>query len=106
MADAMEASSSSGAPALHQERVGYASRFRVGEGDLPPGWRRERRGHKYTVWHDDRGNRYKSSVEVERVLRERGLLCDDSEDGTETETGGETSEYEPSPVKKPRTPDV
>ena len=43
---------------LHQSRRGYASRFRVSELDLPPGWRREQRGRKYTVWHDDKGNFY------------------------------------------------
>ena len=67
---------------LHQSHGGYASRFHVSELDLPPGWRREQRGRKYIVWHDDKGNSYKSSVEVERVLRERGLLLD-SEDGTD-----------------------
>ena len=90
---------------LHQKRgVGYSSRFRVSDDNLPPGWRCERKSAKYTVWFDDRGNRYKSSVEVERALKERGLhhRSQFSDDETETETGGETSEYEPSPVKKPR----
>ena len=89
--------------ALHQKRgIGYSSRFRVSD-NLPPGWRREQKSSKYTVWFDDLGNRYKSSVEVERALKERNLLSEASEDETATETGGETSEYEASPVKRPRT---
>ena len=44
-----------------------------------------------------------AQVEVERALKERNLLSDASEDETATETGGETSEYEASPVKRPRT---
>jgi len=95
------------ASTLHQKRgVGYSSRFRVSEIRLLPGWRREQRSPKYTVWFDDKGNRYKSSVEVERALREQGLLTDVSEVETETESGGETSEFEPSPVKKSRTLEV
>lgn len=101
----MEAGSSF-AHALHQKRgVGYSSRFRVSD-SLPPGWRREQKSSKYTVWYDDMGRRYKSSVEVERALKERNLLSDASEDETATETGGETSEYEASPVKRPRTSTV
>ena len=42
-------------------------------------------------------------MEVERALKERNLLSEASEDETATETGGETSEYEASPVKRPRT---
>ena len=107
---------------LHQKRgIGYSSRFRVSD-SLPPGWRlvsqatplrrgvacetrwrREQKSSKYTVWYDDLGNRYKSSVEVERALKERNLLSEASEDETATETGGETSEYEASPVKRSRT---
>ena len=84
----------------HQTRgVGYSSRFRVTEDALPPGWRQERKGAKYTVWFDEKGNRYKSSSEVERAIRALGV----SEEETETETGGETSEFEPSPVKKSRS---
>ena len=89
--------------ALHQKRgIGYSSRFRVSD-NLPPGWQREQKSSKYTVWYDDLGNRYKSSVEVERTLKERNLLSEASEDETAMETDGETSEYEASPVKRPRT---
>ena len=92
---------------LHTKRgVGYSSRFSVPKERLPPGWRQEQKSPKYTVWYDDKGNRYKSSVELERALREQGLLTDVSEVETETETGGETSEFEPSPVKKPRTAEL
>ena len=56
------------------------------------------------MWYDENGKQYKSSVKVERVFRQRGLLARVSD--TETETGGETSEYEPSPIKKPRIDDV
>ena len=79
---------------------GYSSRFLVTPQSLPPGWRQERKGAMYTTWYDDKGNRYKSSTEVERALRERALLT--SEDETGMETGGETSEFEPSPVKRSR----
>ena len=93
--------------ALHVKRgVGYSSRFRVSKECLPPGSRQERKSPKYTVWYDDKGNCYKSSVELERALREQGLLTDVSEVETETENGGETSELEPSPVKKPRTAEL
>ena len=89
--------------ALHQKHgVGYSSRFRVPDSP-PPGWRREQKSSKYTVWYDNMGRRYKSSVEVECALKERNLLSDASEDETATETGGETSEYEASPVKRPWT---
>ena len=93
---------SSSSKALHEKHgVGYSSRFHVTEGSLPPGWRQERKSSKYTVWYDAKGKRYKSSVEVEHALREQGLLSDVTE--VETETGGETSEFEPSPLKRPRT---
>ena len=72
--------------AHHTRGVGYSSRFRVTESALPPGWRQEKKSSKYTVWFDDKGNRYKSSSEVERATRERGFLGV-SEDETETETG-------------------
>lgn len=50
------ASSSSFSGSLHEKRgVGYSSRFRVSEDSLPPGWRREKKSAKYTVWYDDRG---------------------------------------------------
>ena len=90
--------------ALHEKRgIGYSSRFRVSEDRLPSGWRCEQKSPKYTVWYDDKGNRYKSSVEVEHAMREQGLVTDVSGEETETEYGGETSEFEPSPVKRPRT---
>ena len=58
--------------ALHQHRgLGYSSRFCVSEDDLPTGWRCEKKSSKYTVWYDDRGNRYKSSVAVKRALEDR-----------------------------------
>jgi len=66
--------------------------------DLPAGWRYERRSEKYSVWYDDKGRRYKSSTEVQAELRKQGLLLE-----SETDTAEESlSEYEPSPVKKPR----
>lgn len=96
-----ECSSSSRA---HQARgLGYSSRFCVSEDDLPIGWRCEKKSSKYTVWYDDKGNRYKSSVAVQRALEERRRLLEDSDDETVTGTGGETSEFELSPVKRPRT---
>ncbi len=55
---------------------------------------------------DDKGNCYKSSVEVEHALREQGLLMDVSEVEKETETGGETSNFELTSVKRPRTSEV
>ena len=51
------------------------------------------------------GNRYKSSVAVKRALEDRQSE-EESDDGTVTETGGETSEFEPSPVKHPRIESV
>ena len=86
---------------MNQKRgVGYGARFSIAEGDLPPGWRCERRGPKYTVWYDDQGKLYRSSKEVEQALM-TGLLCDPAPSETDTETGGETSEYEASPMKLP-----
>ena len=82
--------------------VGYASRFRVSKDNLPPGWRAEKKSSKCTVWFDEKGTYYRSSLDVERALRERELLLPSDVSETETETGGETSEYEPSPVKRPR----
>ena len=87
--------------------VGYGSRFCVSGSTLPQGWRRERRGEKYTVWYDSTGKRYKSSREVESALqdfRECEVPADGyrAEGDTATKTGGETSEFEPSPVKRPR----
>ena len=103
MAEKPAEAGSSFSHALHQKRgVGYSSRFRIPD-SLPPGWRQEQKSLKYTVWYNDMGRRYKSSVEVERALKERNLLSDASEDETAMETGGETSEYEASPVKRPRT---
>ena len=73
MAETPMEAASSFAHALHQKRgVGYSSRFRVSD-SLPPGWRREQKSSKYTVWYDDMGRRYKSSVEVERALKERNF---------------------------------
>ena len=66
--------------------------------DLSAGWRYERRREKYNVWYDDKGRRYKSSTEVQAELRKQGLLLE-----SETDTAEESlSQYEPSPVKKPR----
>ena len=68
--------------------------MRVLESDLPAGWRFERKSDKYCVWTDDQGKRYKSSKDVEAALmKQRGLA--ESEPDT-------ASEYEPSPMKKPR----
>ena len=77
----------------------------MSEDDLPTGWRCEKKSSKYTVWYDDKGNRYKSSVAVKRALEDRQSE-EESDDGTVTETGGETSEFEPSPVKHPRIESV
>lgn len=63
---ATEAGSSSVACRLHQEcGVGYSFKFGVSEDRLPPGWWRERKSSKYTMWYDDRGSGNKSSIEVE-----------------------------------------
>ena len=83
--------------------TGHGSRMVVSASDLPEGWRFERRSAKYCVWFDDLGNRYKSAAQVEVALRERGFLRSAIASETETETSA--SEYEPSPVKKPRLPD-
>ena len=80
---------------------GLGSRMMVSASDLPEGWRYERKSDKYCVWFDDKGRQYKSSKKVEAALREQGYLTA-SENETETETEPETSEYELSPVKKPR----
>lgn len=80
---------------------GFGSRLLVPCEALPEGWRFEKHSDKYCVWFDENGQRYKSSKEVEAVLRERGILG--TGDDTETET--ETSEYEPSPEKRPKTGD-
>jgi len=90
--------------ALCEKRgIRYSSRIRVSEDRLPSGWRCEQKSPKYTVWYDNKGNRYKSSVEVEHAIREQGLVADISGEEMETEYGGETLEFEPSPVKRPRT---
>ena len=87
------ASTSGAGHSFAQHRpLGYSARFAR---------RQEKKGPKYTVWYDDKGKRYKSSMEVVKALNLRGLLCGVSD--TETETGGETSEYEPSPIKMSRT---
>lgn len=104
-ADAAAVATNTVFSALHQKRgLGYGSRFQVTLDNLPPGWRCEKKSSKYTAWYDAQGKRYKSSVDVERALREQGFLHESglSGDDTETETGGETSEYEPTPVKRPR----
>ena len=89
----------------HEKRgLGYSSRFRVSATDLPPGWRMEKKSSKNTVWYDSDGTRYRSSIEVEEALRRASTQKLTLLSETETETGGETaSEYEPSPVKKPRS---
>ena len=82
---------------------GVGSRLAVATSDLPDGWRLERRSAKSCVWIDDRGKRYKSSKDVEAAMQKRGLWKGagyQSVTATETDTA---SEYEPSPVKKPRT---
>ena len=91
---------------LHEKRgVGYSSRFSVRDEDLPLGWRRVNPGgsSKYTVWYDSRGKRYKSSADVLRAISaESSTIVESSEVESEldTETGGETSEFEPSPAKR------
>ena len=89
----------------HEKRGLRYTHFRVSATDLPLGWRMEKKSSKNTVWCDSDCTRYQSSIEVEEALRWRAfsqkltLLSE-----TETVTGGETaSEYEPSPVKKPRS---
>ena len=99
--DNAASTSEAGHSFAHHRPLGYSARFAISEERLPPGWRQEKKGPKYTVWYDDKGKRYKSSIEVVKALNLRGLLCGVSD--TETETGGETSEYEPSPIKMSRT---
>ena len=53
-----------------------------------------------------RGQKQRSSSEVEHALRARGLISDTAISETEAETGGETSEYGSSPVKMPQKQDV
>ena len=94
---------------LHEKRgVGYSSRFSIRDEDLPPGWRRVNPGgsSKYTVWYDPRGKRYKSSTDVLHAIRPAESTSRAIAEGSEveseldTETGGETSEFEPSPTKR------
>lgn len=86
---------------LHKLRgTGYASRFRISATDLSPGWRQEQKSHKYTVWYDDKGKRYKSSEEVERAIRAREPQ--EPPEACTTTDACETSEFEPSPVKRAR----
>lgn len=93
--------------------MGYASRFKVSADDLLPGWQQKRVSSKYTVWYDDNGKKYKSSTEVEHALLSQYRREPSSPESTvsegevhvaegENETGGETSEFEPSPSKAPR----
>ena len=58
------------------------------------------------MWFDDQGKQYRSSNDVKLALIARGLLPDPATSETETETGGETSEYEASPVKQPKLQEV
>ena len=95
-------SSSAGERLSRQRGSGSGSRLMVSEVDLPEGWRFERRSKKSCVWFDENGRRYKSSKEVWKALRERGLLP-----MSETETEAEidtVSEYVPSPEKKKTEP--
>ena len=98
---------------LHQLRgLGYASRFRISPEDLPPGWRQEKKSSRFTVWYDDKGTKYKSSVEVQRALQLRDLASDRDvqtaieSGGTTTESGCESTEFEISPLKMPPRTDV
>ena len=82
---------------------GYGSRFKVSENELPAGWRCEQKSKKCTLWYDDKGTQYRSSIAVERELRKRRFIPASDEEATGIETGGETSsEYDPSPLKTPR----
>lgn len=58
---------------------------------------------KYTVWYEDG-----KAVQVERCgeASTGRQSKEESDDGTVTKTGGETSEFEPSPVKHPRIESV
>ena len=88
---------------LHElHGLGYGARFHVSQNDLPPGWRQEKKSPKFTVWYDEKGNRYKFSLDVLRALWEREQEVNASEGETGDESGGETSEYETSSVKRPR----
>ena len=59
---------------LHQRcGVDYASQFRVFD-HLPPGWWWERKSPEYSVWYSDREKQYKSSVKVERALKEKNCF--------------------------------
>ena len=73
-----------------QRGSGLGSRMAASPSKLPDGWRFERRSAKSCVWFDDRGNRYRSSKEVEEALRQRELLSE-TETETETETEIETA---------------
>ena len=73
--------------------------MRVSEDYLPEGWKFKRISSKYCIWIDPHGRWYKSSMDVKATLREQGILSG-SEIDTELETA---SEYQPSPLKKPRS---
>lgn len=87
-----------GTKSLNQMRgAGAGSRMTISEDDLPAGWEFRRISPKYCVWLDPHGRKYKSSVAVRAALRDQGFL-------TASETEVDTaSEYEPSPLKKPKT---
>ncbi len=90
---------------LNEERgSGLGSGLAVSTSNLPEGWRFERWSAKYCLWFDEKGNRYKSSKEVQKaILGKRVRLETDNPSETETETEAETaSEYECTPVKEPR----
>lgn len=83
---------------LNQARgAGTGSRMGISENDLPPGWEFRRISPKYCVWLDPHGRKYRSSVVVRAALRDQGFLT-----GSETELDT-ASEYEPSPLKRPKT---
>ena len=85
---------------LHElHGLGYSSRFHISESDLPPGWRVEKRSPKFTVWFDEKGNRYESSLDVQHALENFESSASEGERGGES--CGEISEYEPYPVKSP-----
>ena len=44
---------------LHELRG--VGRFSIPVANLPPGWTQDHRSQKYTVWHDDKDNSYKSN---------------------------------------------
>lgn len=70
--------------------------------ELPAGWSCERKSKKCTLWYDDKGIQYRSSIAVEQELRKRYLISEYEATGTET-VGETASEYDPSPVKTSRT---